>query len=138
MEETVARNIQSHRLAAAFFLGTSLALLMTTPAGGPSPHSMAPGWLGLWVASTLGSAPLGVMLLAAPAWRTVPIESRRAPALAYLTACFLGLLALTVLLVSIFDFTPVIVLAAGWGLGLAYLFIRLFPASFTQAEDLFP
>ena len=138
MDEAVERTIQSHRWAAAFFLGTAITLLLTTPAGGLSPHTLAPGWFGLWLASTLGSGPLGVMLLAGPAWRPLPIESRRAPALAYLTACTLDMLAVALLLVSTFHMGPAIWLPVGCGVLLTYLFVRLYPDSSAKAEDLFP
>ena len=138
MEEAVERRMQPHRLTAAFFLGTSVALLLTNPAGDPSPHALSPGWFGLWLASTLGSAPLGVMLLAAPTWRGLPMEYRRGPAMAYLTACLLDVVALTALLVSLFRVGLAIVLPAGLALVVGYLFIRLYPASAVKSDDLFP
>jgi len=138
MEETIEHRLQPHRLAAAFSLGTSVALLLTTPVIWPGPTSVSPGWFGLWLASTLGTAPLGFMLLAAPSWRRLPIEGRRGPALAYLTACFLDLLALAALLVSVTRVGTFVCLPAGFALAIAVLFIRLYPASAAKTDDLFP
>ena len=138
MEEAVERRIQPHRLLAAFLLGASVALLLTTPVGGPNPRGISPGWFGLWLVSTLGAAPLGVMLLVAPSWRVLPIESRRGPAIVYLTTFFFDVLALATVLVSTYRIAPAICLPAGLALVIAYLFIRLFPASPPKADDIFP
>jgi hypothetical protein len=81
---------------------------------------------------------LGVMLLVAPSWRVLPIESRRGPGIGYLAACFFDLLALAALLVSTYRVTPAICLPAGSALVPAYLSLRLYPASAAKAEDLFP
>jgi len=138
MEETIEHRLQPHRLAAAFSLGMSVALLLTTPVIWPGPTSVPAGWFGLWLFLTLGTAPLGVMLLAAPSWRRLPIEGRHGPALAYLTACFIDLLALAVLIASQFRIGAAICLPAGFALAIAYLFIRPFPASPPKADDIFP
>ena len=138
MEEAVERRIQPHRLLAAFLLGASVALLLTTPVGGPNPRGLSLGWFGLWLVSTLGAAPLGVMLLVAPSWRVLPVESRRGPAIVYLTSTFFGVLALATLLVSTYRLAPAICLPAGFALVLGLLSIRLYPASAAKADDLFP
>jgi hypothetical protein len=136
MNETRDR-LQPHRLGAVFGLGMAVTLLFAAPRPDGGLLTLPPGWFGLWLASTLGAAPLGIMLLVAPAWRDVPIEERRAPAAAYLAACFLNLTALAVMLSRALGPWPWILLPAGFAALAAVLLLRQLPSPITKV-DLFP
>jgi hypothetical protein len=129
--------LQSHRLGAAFCLGIAVALLVTTPGRDGGSVALSPGWVGLWLATTLGAAPLGVMLLAAPGWRAIPIDDRRGPAAAYLAVCLLNATALAALLQRAFGLGSAILLPAFFVASIGVLFLRLYPAAGSHA-DLFP
>jgi hypothetical protein len=78
------------------------------------------------------------MLLTAPSWRRLPIEDRRGPALAYLTAALLDLLALSILLVVDYRLAWAVCLPIACGLIVAYVYLRVFAVSPARAADLFP
>ena len=138
MNDPVERKMQPHRLLASFFLGISVTLLMTSPPALSGVYSVSPGWMGLWLVATVACISLGAMLLLGLPWRELPIDVRRGPGLAYLTSAGVNLLALAVLVVSLGGQGAAIVLAIFAGLGLAFLYLRLYAMHPEKSEDLFP
>ena len=138
MDEAIERQLQPHRLLAAFFLGVSLTLLLTSPLGPARPIVVSPRWVGLWFVATLGCAVLGGMLLLRKPWREMPMDIRRAPALMYLTTVAIDSLALAVMVSSVEGAGPWLCLPIFAGFGLAYLYRRLYTTPAEKGEDLFP
>ena len=138
MDEPVERKMQPHRLLASFFLGISVTLLVTSPPVLSRLYSVSPGWMGLWLVATVASISLGAMLLLGLPWREMPIDVRRGPGMAYLTSAGLNLLALAVLVTSLGGQGEAIGLPILAGLGLAFLYLRLYTMHPEKSEELFP
>ena len=75
VEEKLIRDLQRLRELFLVFLGVAVALLVTAAAGDtPSFYTGIPlGWFTLWIVLTIGSIPLGILLLLGPGWRRLPL-----------------------------------------------------------------
>ncbi len=119
--------------------GIAIALLVTTVAGDTTNALFEPplGWILLWLVTTLGSIPMGaVLLLGWPA--AAPMHMRRRLGMSYLLVGFSNLLALTFYVQEVVPGLPAFTCPVTFAVILVIVYIRYFAGQGEEREDLFP
>jgi len=139
-EEKSTRRLHQARIALGFVLGSVGTLFVTAVAGDLqyTPGGLPFGWFFVWLMTTLGSIPLGIVMLTGAQWRTVPLAQRRGPAMGYLFAGFVNVLGFALQLAAQSAGPVVWLPVALYALALFVIYARLYASGETTKEELFP
>ncbi len=115
--------------------GIALTLLVTVfRAPG---ESLGFGWGALWLITTLGAVPLGILLLVGRSWKGIPLASRRGPAMGLLMIGFVNFFSLALNVMFNSEVAPILCVPIAYALGLIAVYLRVFRGE-AKAEELFP
>ncbi len=140
-EQRALRRLATLKRDMLIVVGVAFTLLILAAVGDTrfSSSGFIPvGWLGLWIVSTLGSIPLGIVLLIGPSWRSVSLRERRGIAMGYLIVGFVNLLALAMHLMHASNAVPFFMCPVGYGVVVLALYARVYGSDERIEEELFP
>jgi hypothetical protein len=136
-EEKLNRALQEFKQALLVVFGIALSLLVISLSDSTSRQSVPWGWSALWVATTLGSIPLGVVMLIGSWWRKLPLAQRRGPAMGFLLVGLFNFVSLSLELLWETSGSLVICPIA-YGLLLLPVYVRIYNVEDREKEELFP
>jgi hypothetical protein len=137
-DELLVHRLRTYRQALLVVLGVAFTLLVVVLPGGTVPGVVPPGWVALWVLTTFGGIPLGVLLLVGKGWRGMPMIQRRGTAMGFLLVGLINSFSLILgILYGHGDAGPLFCLPAAYGVALLLVYTRVFGDGQAH-EELFP
>jgi hypothetical protein len=142
-EDKVARALLQYKQALLVVLGIVFALWVIALTGDTVFHlyEVSAGWFGLWLATTIGSIPLGIAMLISNWWRILPLTDRRTTAMGYLLVGFINFFSLALHLRFLGGATGLLCISGipvVYGLILVPVYVRVYVAEDKDREELFP
>jgi hypothetical protein len=98
MAPLMTSRLQSFKYLLGFFLGIAVTLFVVLVGDGlfSQSYGFPFGWVALWLISTIGAVPLGIVMLIGRSWRSFPLSERGGPAMGYLMVGFINTLGMAV------------------------------------------
>jgi hypothetical protein len=140
MNALMSARLQSFKILLGFFLGIAFTLLVVLVGDGllSQSYGFPLGWATLWLVTTIGSIPLGIVMLIGGSWRALPIGERRGTAIGYLSVGFLNVLGLAVRTASDYSGPGLWYLVVIYGLLLLVVYAATRPERVASGEEMFP
>lgn len=136
-EEKLNRALHEFKQALLVIFGIALSLLVISLSGTEPQISVPWGWSALWFATTIGSIPLGIVMLIGSWWRKLPLVERRGPAMGYLLVGLINFISLS--LEWLWETSGTLVICPiVYGLLLLPVYVRIFNVKDGEKEELFP
>ena len=136
-EDKLNRALREFKQALLVIFGIALSLLVIALSGTEPRLAVPWGWSALWVATTVGSIPLGIVMLIGSWWRKLPLVERRGPAMGYLLVGLINFISLSLELLWETSGTLVICPIV-YGLLLLPVYVRVYNVEDREKEELFP
>ena len=133
--EYLEQQLEKWKRTLMLFLGMGLTLVAST-FWLPIPCSLSVGWALAWLVLQLGTMPIGLLMLFGADWCQLPLAQRLNTALGFLSAAWLGWLAIGFCIASQSFLAFASILLPGMLLALIYLLRRR--ASLNSSEEIFP
>jgi hypothetical protein len=139
-EDKVARALLQYKQTLLVILGIVFTLWVIALTGDAVYHlyGVSAGWFGLWLATTIGSIPLGIAMLISNWWRNLPLIDRRGTAMGYLLVGFINFISLALHLRFLGKAISLVCIPVVYGLMLIIVYVRVYVAEDKDRETLFP
>jgi len=139
-ESKYRRSLLEFRRALLFVFGSVFTLLVTAAAGDTTPgkalFGVLIGWFILWLITTIGGIPLGIVMLIASGWRQLPLTERRGIAIGYLLVGLVNFLSLSIHVAHSVPGFPAYAPVVIYGLVFSVVYAKVY-ATDEKSEELF-